>query len=130
MQVVNWCPTQFELFANPSSNNQLLEILLQPRRSSLGLEFSGSHRCRMIWAADGPSNPVQLEISSIYPAFIVLRLLRADQRQGEKSDEMATQTAPQSPSDNRRITTRAGPTGSIRAALAAEWFDWDDLLPT
>jgi hypothetical protein len=29
----------------------------------------------------------------------------------------------QSPSDNRRIAIRAGPTGSITAALAAEWFD-------
>jgi hypothetical protein len=71
-------------------------------------------------AADSPSNPVQLEISSIYPAFIVLRLLRVGRLHGEKSDEVATQIAPQSPSDNRRITIKAGPTGSIRAALVAE----------
>jgi len=66
----------------------------------------------------------------MYSDFIVLCLLRVGWRQGEKSDEMATQTAPQNPSDNRRITTRAGPTGSISAALAAEWFDWDDPLRT
>jgi hypothetical protein len=58
----------------------------------------------------------------MYPAFIVLRLLRVDQLQGEKSDEMPTQIAPQSPSDNRRTIIKAGP-GSITADLAAEWFD-------
>ena len=29
-------------------SNHLSEILLQPGRSSLGVEFSGSRRCRMI----------------------------------------------------------------------------------
>jgi hypothetical protein len=60
----------------------------------------------------------------------VLRLLRVGRLHGEKSDEVATQIAPQRPSDNRRITIKAGPTGSISAALAAEWFDWDDPLRT
>jgi hypothetical protein len=84
--------------------------------------------------ADHPENgvliPCRFTISSIYPAFIVLRLLRVDPLQGEKSDEVATQSAPQSASDNRRITTRAGPVGNIMADLAAEWFDWDDPLRT
>jgi len=63
----------------------------------------------------------------MYSNFIVPCLLRVGRRQGEKSDEVATQIAPQSPSDNRRITIRAGPTGSMSAGLAAESFDWDDL---
>jgi hypothetical protein len=54
----------------------------------------------------------------------MLRPLWVGRLHGEKSDEVATQIAPQSPSENRRITIKAGPTGSIRAALAAEWFDW------
>jgi hypothetical protein len=50
----------------------------------------------------------------------MLRPLWVGRLHGEKSDEMATQIGPQSPSVNRRITIRAGPTGSIRAALVAE----------
>jgi hypothetical protein len=74
-------------------------------------------------AADSPSNPVQLEISSIYPAFIVLRLLRVGRLHGEKSDEVATQIAPKV-----RATIEGSPLRPVLPAALGQLWLLNDLI--